>query len=326
MRKLYLLACLLALATLVDYRDNALVNAQKEPAKKEAAVDPKLDDLIKQSREKQQKIMTGLKFETGVIPIKNGLATIKLPENFRYLNPADAKTVLVDLWGNPPSENQNVLGLIVPADFAKNPSAWAVVITYQADGYVKDDEAEKINYSELLQQMKEGEKEENAEREKQGYDAIELVGWAETPRYEKTTHKLYWARELKVAGYSENTLNYDIRALGRGGVLSLNAIASMDQLQTIKQDMQQVLSFVEFNQGNRYGDYQAGVDKVAAYGIGALVAGKVLAKVGLFKIILGALLAGKKFVILGLAALGAFLKRLFKGKPSEPENEETISA
>jgi hypothetical protein len=33
------------------------------------------------------------------------------------------------------------------------------------------------------------------------------------------------------------------------------------------------------------------VSLVAAYGIGALIAGKVLAKVGLFKLILGALIA-----------------------------------
>lgn len=56
---------------------------------------------------------------------------------------------------------------------------------------------------------------------------------------------------------------------------------------------------------------------VAAYGIGALIAGKVLAKVGLFKLILGALIAGKKFVIIALVALGAFLKKLFWGRKKE---------
>jgi uncharacterized protein DUF2167 len=68
---------------------------------------------------------------------------------------------------------------------------------------------------------------------------------------------------LSFGGETEHTLNYDIRALGRRGVLSLNAVASMDQLQAVEKDMKQVLSFVEFNDGHRYNDYVAGADKVA---------------------------------------------------------------
>src|SRR5262249_41730642 len=174
-----------------------------------------------------------------------------------------------------------------------------------------DDEAASINYDDMLKQMKEGTREGNQERIKQGYEAIELIGWAAPPRYDKAAHKLYWAKELSFGGGPEHTLNYDIRALGRRGVVSI------DQLQAIEKDMREVLSFVEFNEGHRYGDYVAGVDKVAAYGIGALIAGTVAAKAGLFKLLLGALIAGKKFVIIALAALAAFLKKLFSGRRKE---------
>jgi uncharacterized membrane-anchored protein len=102
-------------------------------------------------------------------------------------------------------------------------------------------------------------------------------------------------------------------------VLSLNAVASMGQLQMIEKDMREVLGFVEFNEGHRYGDYVAGVDKVAVYGIGGLIAGKVLAKAGLFKLLLSALVAGKKFAIVALAALAAFLRNLFWGRKKEQE-------
>jgi uncharacterized membrane-anchored protein len=119
-------------------------------------------------------------------------------------------------------------------------------------------------------------------------------------------------------------LNYDIRALGRRGVLSLNAVASMGQLQAIEKDMRQVLGFVTFNEGHRYSDYVPGADKVAAYGIGALITGGVLAKAGFFKLLLGALIAGKKFVIVALAALGAFLKRLFSGRRKEEAEPSAV--
>jgi uncharacterized membrane-anchored protein len=208
--------------------------------------------------------------------------------------------------------------MLFPAEIGPaSPESWGVVITYDEDGYVKDDEAASINYNDLLKQMQDGTREGNQERIKQGYDAIELVGWAAPPHYDKAAHKLYWAKELSFAGAPEHTLNYDIRALGRRGVLSLNAVASIGQLQAIEKDMRQVLGFVTFNEGHRYSDYVPGADKVAAYGIGALITGGILAKAGFFKLLLGALIAGKKFVILALAALGAFLKKLFSGRKKE---------
>jgi len=50
---------------------------------------------------------------------------------------------------------------------------------------------------------------------------------------------------------------------------------------------------------------------VAEYGIAALIAGGLAAKAGLFKVLLGALIALKKFIVLGLVAAAAFLRRLF---------------
>jgi uncharacterized membrane-anchored protein len=150
-----------------------------------------------------------------------------------------------------------------------------------------------------------------------------LIGWAEPPRYDQAAHKLYWAKELSVVGASEHTLNYDIRALGRRGVLSLNAVASMSQLQAIEREMREVLTFVEFNEGHRYGDYVAGVDKIAAYGIGALIAGKLAAKAGLFKLLL--LFAAKfwKLLAVAAAAVGAVVKKLLSGRKKE-EDAATI--
>ncbi|HEV7905360.1 MAG TPA: DUF2167 domain-containing protein, partial [Pyrinomonadaceae bacterium] len=152
------------------------------------------------------------------------------------------------------------------------------------------------------------------ERQKQGYESINLVGWAASPRYDQAAHKLYWAKELNFAGAPANTLNYDIRMLGRRGVLSFNAVAAMNQLGAIENDMREVMGFAEFNPGHRYTDFSAGTDKIAVYGIGALIAGKVAAKVGLFKLALGFILAGKKFLLLALIPVAAFFKKLFGGK------------
>ena len=93
----------------------------------------------------------------------------------------------------------------------------------------------------------------------------------------------------------------------------LNAVAGMDQLSVIKPAMARVLPMVEFNEGYRYADYIPGKDRVAEYGIAALVAGAA-AKAGLFKWLLAVLIASKKMVVIGLVAFGVFMKSLLSRK------------
>ncbi len=328
MKRILLLSVLILSATLCFTTAFA---DKKQPKKEQPEPTPGLSieglspektaELLKQL-EAARKIESELKFQEGVIPIGSNLAKITLPENFRYLSPDDTQKVLVDIWGNPPRNKS--LGMIVPAGFkAIGENSWGVVVTYEEDGHVKDDDAANIKYNDLLKEMQEGTRNSNEERKKAGYDSIELVGWAQPPHYDQATHKLYWAKELKFGGNDENTLNYDIRALGRRGVLSLNAVASMSELKDVEKDMQAVLGFVEFNQGHRYTDYVDGTDKVAAYGIGALVAGGLAAKAGLFKVLLVGLLAFKKFAILAVIAVVAFIKKLLGMRSSK--SEETIS-
>jgi uncharacterized membrane-anchored protein len=67
----------------------------------------------------------------------------------------------------------------------------------------------------------------------------------------------------------------------------------------------------EFNQGYRYDEFNPDLDEVAAYGIGALVAGKIVAKTGLLA---AALIFVKKFGVVVLLGLGAAFSKLFKRK------------
>ena len=155
---------------------------------------------------------------------------------------------------------------------------------------------------------------------KAGYESVELIGWAEPPHYDQASHKLYWAKELAFESAPAHTLNYAIRALGRRGVLELNAVATMSQLPKIKRSMKDVLGFVEFKEGSRYTDFDPDIDEVAAYGIGALVAGKLAAKAGLFKGLFAVLLASKKLLIAGVIALGVGLKSLL-GRNRQSDGE-----
>ena len=113
-------------------------------------------------------------------------------------------------------------------------------------------------------------------------------------------------------------MNYGVRVLGRRGVLVLNAVAPLEALSRIEQSMQSVIGYVQFNEGHRYQDFIPGADKKAAYGVAGLIAGAVAAKAGFFKLLWVAILALKKFIIAGVAALGVVLRRVFGKKQATP--------
>jgi uncharacterized membrane-anchored protein len=264
-----------------------------------------------------QTLAASLNYQQGNIPLKNGLATLALPGNFRYLSPDDSDIVLHKMWGNP--QGPKTLGMIVPSEQSVlSPDAWAMVITYADDGYVKDSDAGKIDYTKLLKEMQDGTREASKAREKQGYKSVELLGWATPPHYDKETHKMYWAKEIRFGGAPATTLNYNIRVLGRGGVLVLNVVAPMSSLPEIEEQVPALVQMTEFNSGKRYADFNGSTDKVAAYGLAALVAGGIAAKAGLFKLLWVGLLAFKKLIIIGCIAVSGFIKKLFGRKQPPP--------
>jgi uncharacterized membrane-anchored protein len=273
-----------------------------------------------------------MKYQTGVVKLSNGVAQLNVPKGFKYLNADQSQYVIHDLWGNP--KRPDVIGMLFPEEGGPYAdSNYAFIISYDAMGYVKDEDADKIDYDDMLKNMQSAEKEANIERIKQGYPSLHIVGWAQKPYYDKTTKVLHWAKELQFGGEESRTLNYDIRILGRKGILSMNAVANISELSLVKRDISKVLNIAEFTEGNKYADFDSNVDEVAAWGIGALVAGKVLAKVGAGAFILKFL----KFIIIGVGALIAGLVKFFKGRkqdepyvyeqtPAQPVDDTTPNA
>ena len=165
----------------------------------------------------------------------------------------------------------------------------------------------------LMEEMQADAAAANEERTKAGYESIAIVGWASKPYYDSEKKVLHWAKEIKFGETDGTTLNYNVRILGRKGVIVLNAVASMLQLPDVKQNIEPVLASFSYSDGNKYADFNPELDEVAAWTIGGLVAGKVLAKAG----ILALLLKNIKLILLAIGGLGTGIWRWYKKKTED---------
>jgi uncharacterized membrane-anchored protein len=240
-----------------------------------------------------------------------------LPDGFLYLDPPQAKKLMErngNLW------NDDLLGVVA----SRQEASWLVTIRYTEDGYVKDDEAEKLDAEEIFNAIKEGTDEANKERTQRGFDPLHVLGWSESPRYERSRHHMVWALRAKTDKDPEESVNFNTRVLGRKGFVALNLIDGASSIEAAKPAAATLLAATSFKPGSRYEDFNAKTDKVAEYGLAALVLGGAglgalkLVKVGLLAKfgakILALLFALKKAIVLLVMAALAFVKRLFGGK------------
>jgi uncharacterized membrane-anchored protein len=209
-------------------------------------------------------LVSSLDYKSGVIELESGNATLTVPDGFQFLNRKDSRTVLTELWGNP--ENTAVLGMLVPSNKnVEDADSWALSISFDEMGFVKDDDADDIDYDDLLKEQQKETDDANPERVNQGYQPIKFVGWASKPFYDKDKKILHWAKELKFGEDSLHTLNYNLRVLGRKGVMIINAIATMNDLPEVKSNIDKVIASVQFKEGHKYENFDSKIDNVAAW-------------------------------------------------------------
>ena len=169
--------------------------------------------------------------------------------------------------------------------------------------------------------MREAQDVGNEQRRTMGLHELELLGWEVPPRYNAQTHNLEWATRVRPKGGGGISINYNTRLLGRKGVMEVALICEPEEMPRLMPDYQAIMAGFKYSGGESYAEYRAG-DKVAQYGLAALVAGGAAvaaSKAGLFAK-LGVLFAklGKGAIALVVAVglgLRNILVRLFGKKP-----------
>jgi len=229
--------------------------------------------------------------QTGIIELKGANVEMDMSDTHYFLTPTDAYS-----------------------------NDYAVAIYYEPTGYISDEDAASIDYADLLKNMKKQTRQESTARRNQGYAGMELIGWGADPNYNAAKHNVSWAQLLKFDDTETNTLNYNLRFLGRKGVLEFRYIADESALPVLEAAMPAMADMAVFKSGYHYSDFNPDTDKVAAYGLAGLVAGGAVAKkLGVLGVLLVFLKKGWILIIAALAFGRRFLTGVFGGKKTHPE-------
>ncbi|HEY9576942.1 MAG TPA: DUF2167 domain-containing protein [Pseudobacillus sp.] len=250
--------------------------------------------------------------EGGVTVDLGEIATVDLDPDFLFLDGEDTRQLALE-YGDPVSGDE--VGSIYSMD---EEQTWAVYFDYEETGHIKDDE--KIDAKALLKSYQAGAEEANKDREPG--ERYYVTGWDIEPFYDEDTHNLTWSLLLEDDN-KETFLNYNTRILTREGNISVILVTDPENREADKQILQnQILSQLNITDGNKYTDFDKSTDKVANYGLSALILGgtglAVAKKAGLLAVILA---FAKKFgvlIIAGIAALWSFIRKKKKKPATEP--------
>lgn len=262
-------------------------------------------------------------FEQGPLIGRLGtVASVDVPDQCRFTEAKGAQNFL-EATQNPPSGQE--LGLILCKGGVSDSSYWFVVFTFDESGYVKDDEKASLDAAKILKAIQDGTEAGNSERRNRGWEEIMVTGWERPPYYDTVTHNLTWSTRLKGKESPEESINHSVRLLGRRGVMHVDLVADPVDMEVAVPAFDSIIANYAYLSGNKYAEWQPG-DKVAKYGLTALIAGGAGAaalKLGLFgkmwKFILGVVLALKKAIIIVIAGIAAFFKKLF-GRKSQTDS------
>jgi uncharacterized membrane-anchored protein len=253
------------------------------------------------------------------------IAEIAVPEGYLFTDKAGAEKIL-QMTQNIPSGRE--LGALVGKD-----SGWFMIFEFEDSGYVKDEEGSSLDAEKILKSLQDGTEEANSERAKRGWRPIHVTGWQHPPYYDAQTHNLTWATLVRGDDPQDSgSVNHSIRILGRRGTMNVDLVAGPGEYANLTGKFNSLMADFHYTQGNRYSEFAKG-DKVAEYGLTALIVGggaAVALKTGLFAKLGVLLLKLWKFILMGLVALGAAIKKVIqaifgKEEKIEDPNEQAAS-
>ena len=188
------------------------------------------------------------------------------------------------------------------------------------DGYVKIDDWKNVDTDEWIKEMNKNIEERYKEEIENNLNYVTKTSWLEEPKLDRKSNMVFYSYKNT---WNDGIISNESRAiiLGKKGYNTLILVTDYDE-NTIKENNDRLKNkalTLRFNEGVKYKDYKTG-DKVAALGIGGLVAGtlgvKTLAKAGVLAKFLPLLAKFWWIIVAPLVAIFGFLGKNDTSKSS----------
>ena len=196
-------------------------------------------------------------------------------------------------------------------------TGYDVFLDYRDDGYVKLDDWKNVNSNNLLSELRKIAKANAIYLKEKNLDYVNKIDWIYKPTLNQENKSVSYSYKVDWNSGQQSMESKNL-ILGKKGYLESAFVVEYKKDIDLKYESDFSKDFVNgviFNEGFKHSDYKPG-DKIAAAGIGGLVAGslgvKALAKTGVLAKLL-------KFWWILLAPL-AFFGKFLSGKKSSSNN------
>ena len=203
---------------------------------------------------------------------------------------------------------------------------YSIYISYKDDGYVTLDDWKEVNTSTWLKEMREIAKANAEIFKKQNLEYATYINWIFKPEFNEEKKFVHYSKEVTWNDQGKSMESATL-ALGRKGYLSVIFVFDITPESNLKEFASIGKDFantIKFDEGSLHTDYKSG-DKIAAVGIGGLVAGtlgvKVLAKAGILAKFLPLLAKFWWIIIAPIVAIFGFAAKKDSSKVSEMDEE-----
>ena len=260
-----------------------------------------LDTKIPVTNEEWDKAYDSLNWKEGpsLVDFNKADSKIDIPSNFSILEGAEAHQLLY--WLNGTSFDYINI-------YATDYDGAQYMFYFTDSGYVKTDDWTDVDPNKFIKEIQDNYKVSNETRKKNNQAIVLNVSWKKKPYLDGVYNSVYYALNVQ---WSDNTSTTEGTAiiLGREGYTTAKYVAGNNGYQ--EQMLLNLSKIHKFNNTKEYKDWKSG-DKVAAAGIGALLATTLGVKALKPGLIAAGLLLLKKFwfiIFLPFILLG----KLFSG-------------
>ncbi|MGH2566943.1 MAG: DUF2167 domain-containing protein [Bacteroidota bacterium] len=199
------------------------------------------------------------------VAIPGAPARIVLPSGFSILAQTEAFKFLAPFY----HPNPDVDALLLPPNTG---APWYIKFKFYRSGYASLDQLQDdVEGLDLFQELRKKTREENRQREREGYFTVNVTRSIERPTLDTERPMVDFAVETLQS--TDFSVERHILLPSRSGILHCTVVCLQGTYPAVKQLSNEIIAALTFNAGERYEDFDPESDAEASGGIGLAIFG-----------------------------------------------------